>query len=149
MATISPKQLGKYRFEWSRVRKALVELGDFSPSDAEAERKVIQREAIGCEKSSKDLTNKELNLVLDAFDKILVLFDGPTVKPSRNAANLIFSITRTGLPDDYLAPIAQDQFGTMDWRSLDEDKLRKFLFTAVARAASKRKADRAATGDVS
>lgn len=143
-ASINAAQHKKYRAMWGQVRKCLVELGDFSPADAEAERKIIQREAIKVEKSSLDLTNKELNAVLDAFDRILVVLTGPVTKPSRNAANLIWSITQTGLPDPYLAEIAQDQFGCADWKSLPEDKLVKFRFTAVSRAAARRKAARSA-----
>ena len=50
---INLTQMRMYRAEWARVRKALVELGDFSPADAEAERKAIQREAIGSENPAR------------------------------------------------------------------------------------------------
>lgn len=135
---MSPEQMRKYRFQWSRVRKALVELGDFSPQDAEAERMKIHLDAIGEAKSSKDLTNPELNKILDAFDKILVLFDGPSDKPTRNAASLIWAIEQLGLDEPYIASIAFDQFKTPYWRTLTEDKLRIFRFTCT-RASARRK----------
>ena len=143
MATVNPEQLKKYRFAWSRVRKALVEFGDFSPADAEAERKVIQREAIKSDKSSKDFTNDELNLVLDAFDKILVLFDGPSTGPTRNAANRIWSIEQLGLGESTIAHLAQDAYGSGDWRKLTERRLTCLLYTCTRHARTLRKRDSA------
>ena len=132
-------QIRKYRAIWSRVRKALVDFGDFSPADAEAERMEIHRQAIGSTKSSTELTNDELNRVLDAFDKILVLFDGPSDKPTRNAANTIWSIEQLGLDAPYIAKIAMDQFKTDDWRSLSEQQLIRFRFTLTRAARARRK----------
>ena len=116
----------------------MVELGDFSPQEAEAERKLIHTDAIGSPKSSKDLTNQEFNKILDAFDKILVLMDGPNNKPTRNAATLIWAIEHLGLEEPYVAKIALDQFGTSAWRELPEDKLTRFRFTCT-RASAHRK----------
>lgn len=122
--------------QWRRVRKALTEFGDFSPADADAERKLIQHQALGCDKSSKDFSNRDLNKVLDAFDKILVLFDGPSTKPTRNASNLIYSISKLGLDDPYLNKIAADQFQVSDWRKLSESQLTLLRYTATNRARS-------------
>lgn len=135
---MSPVQIKKYRAEWARVRKCMVDFGDFSPQEAEAERMLIHTEAIGSPKSSKDLTNAEFNKVLDAFDKILVLLDGPSNKPTRNAASLIWAIELLGLEEPYIAKIALDQFGTPAWRTLPEDKLTRFRFTCT-RASAHRK----------
>lgn len=150
MAKITPAQLGKYRFEWSRVRKALVEWGDFSPSDAEAERKAIQREAIGSDKSSKDFTNAELNKVLDAFGKILVLFDGPSDAPSRTVQNLIYAIEHLGLPEATITHLAQDAYGRSadwprddDWRKLPERRLTCLRYTCTRHARTLRKRESA------
>lgn len=140
-------QTARYWRQWGQIRKMLVELGDFSKEDAEAERKQIHIRAIGSDKSSKDLTNKDLDKIFDAFEGYLVLLSGPkkdTGEPAGECKRLIWAITRTGLEDSYLTSIAQDQFGTPDWRSLPEDKLRLFRFTAVSRAAARRKAARAA-----
>ena len=134
---ISRDQMIKYRAVWSRVRKALVEFGDFSPADADAQRGIIHAEVLVADKSSKDFTNDELNRVLDAFDKILVIFDGPSQKPTRNAANYIYAIEQLGLDEPYIAKIAADQFKVTDWRKLPEDKLRIFRFTCT-RAAARR-----------
>jgi hypothetical protein len=148
MKTITASQLIKYRAEWGRVRKALVEYGDFSPAYADAERKAIQREAIGSDKSSKDFTNADLNNVLDAFDKILVLFDGPSSAPSRNQANLIWAIEHLGLPEATIAHIAQDAYGRSpdwprdgDWRKLPERRLTCLRYTCTRHARSRSKPD--------
>ena len=143
MATIKSEQLKKYRYEWSRVRKALVEFGDFSPADADAERKVIQRDALKSDKSSKDFTNADLNLVLDAFDKILVIFDGPSSGPSRTAATLIWSIEKLGLGEATIAHIAQDAYGPGDWRKLNERRLTCLRYTCTRHACTLRKRDSA------
>ena len=134
---MSPAQTKKYWREWNRVRKALVELGDFSAADAAAERKVIHRDALTCDKSSKEFTNTDLNKVLDAFDKILVLFDGPSDKPTRTAANLIWAIEQLGLDEAYVRAISLDQFKTADWRKLTERQLTRFRYTCTARARRK------------
>lgn len=148
MAKINSEQLAKYRFVWGRVRKALVEFGDFSSADAEAERKAIQREAINSDKSSKDFTNSDLNDVLDAFGKILVLFDGPSDKPTRNAANLIWSIEQLGLPESTITHLAVDAYGRTedwsgDWRKLSERRLWCLRCTTTRHARSLRKRDSA------
>lgn len=145
---INPEQIRKYRFEWSRVRRALVELGDFNSSDAEAERKSIQLEAISSDKSSKDFTQADLNKVLDAFGKVLVIFDGPSDAPSRNCANLIWAIEHLGLPEETIAHIAQDAYGrfsdwTGHWRKLTRARLTCLRYTCTRHARSIRKRDSA------
>lgn len=138
---MSPEQIRKYRFEWSRVRKALVEFGDFSPSDAESERKAIQLEAIESEKSSTQFTQDDLNKVLDAFDKILVIFDGPSDNPTRTAANRIWAIEQLGLSEHTIQHIAEDAYGrnadwTGAWRKLSEHHLTCLRYTCTRHARS-------------
>jgi hypothetical protein len=142
---MTKSQSARYWRDWGKIRKMLVELGDFSEADADAERMQIHIRALGTAKSSKDLTNRDLDKIFKAFTDYLVLLDGPkkpTGEPTGECKRLIWAITQTGLPEPYLASIAQDQFGTPEWRTLPEDKLTKFRFTAVARAAAKRKAAR-------
>ena len=143
---MTKSQTSRYWREWSQIRKMLIEMGDFSKADADAERKQIHIRALGSDKSSKDFTNKDLDSIFRAFKEYLVLIDGPkkpTGEPDGECKRLIWSITQTGLPEPYLESIAQDQFGRPDWRNLPEDKLTKFRFTAVARASARRKAARA------
>jgi hypothetical protein len=140
---MTPLQNNRYWRKWGDVRKLLTGLGEFSAADADAERKTIQAAALGgVEKSSKDLTNKELDKVYDAFDAYLVLVNGPKSAPeiSQPCKRLIWFIERLGLDEPYLAKIAADQFKVDDWRKLDEDRLGKFRFTCVRCAAAKRRA---------
>lgn len=145
---ITPAQLKKYRYEWSRVRKALVDYGDFSSSDAEAERKAIQLEAIKSDKSSTQFTQDDLNKVLDAFGKILVLFDGPSDAPSRTVQNLIWAIEHLDLPEETIVHLAQDAYGrspdwTGHWRKLTERRLTCLRYTCTRHARTLRKRDSA------
>ena len=139
---MSPAQTAKYWREWAKVRKMLIGVACYSAADADAERGKITGEALGCSKSSKALTNKDLDTILDAFAKYLVISDGPQeAGPSREASQpvrrLIWSIETLGLDDPYLDAIAHDQFKVAGWRNLSEPQLTFFRYTAVKRAAAK------------
>lgn len=62
-------QLGLYRREWNAARQVL-RRGGLSPKDADARRHELHVEALGADKSSTDLTNKEFDEVLKAFRAI-------------------------------------------------------------------------------
>ena len=135
-------QKNKYWRMWGRVRKALVELGDFSKDDADSERHAIHLEALGSPKSSKDFTNADIDAIFDAFDRILVIYDGPGNQDRaarQPVARLIYAIDQLGLDEPYIAAIARDQFQTSAWRDLTEAQLTRFRFTLsrAARARSK------------
>jgi hypothetical protein len=135
-------QTKKYWQLWGRVRKALTELGDFSKADADAERHAIHREALGCERSSKDFKNRDVDAVFDAFERILVVFDGPGTHDraeTQPTARLVWAIEQLGLDEPYLQAIARDQFKTDAWRSLTERQLTRFRYTCTARARSRSK----------
>lgn len=139
-------QTSLYWRTWSKVRKTLIELGGYSKEDADAERHEIHRQALGSDKSSSSLNNRDLDAILDHFRTYLTLADGPTTGPSRAEVQpckrLIWAIEQTGLPEAYLAAIARDQFHTSEWRKLNLSELTKFRFTAVSRAAARRKSER-------
>lgn len=126
---------------WGRVRKALVEFGDFSKEDADAERHLIHEAALGKPKSSKDFNKTtDVDKVFQAFDEYLVLFDGPKIGnrvQDQPRLRLIYAIERLGLPDPYIAKIARDQFGPDPWRDLTHRKLTWLRFTCTARSRSK------------
>ena len=140
---MSPSQTAMYWREWAKVRKMLILVACFSPADADAERGKITEEALGSNKSSKALTNKDFDKLLDAFGKYLVLIAGPQGGPSREASQpqrrLIWAIEQLGLDDDYLDAIAADQFGASAWRALSERHMTSFRFTAVNRAAARKR----------
>lgn len=135
-------QTRKYWQTWGRVRKVLTELGEFSKTDADEERGHIHEDALGKKKSSKDFKNADLDKVLDAFDKILVFFDGPS-SPNRATEGpikrLIWAIDQLGLDEPYIAKIATDTYRTADWRTLTERQLTHFRYT-LTRAARAKKA---------
>lgn len=136
-------QTNKYWQLWGRVRKALTELGDFSKADADAERHNIHREALGKEKSSKDLTNADLDKIYDAFDAVLVIFDGPgdhDRAATGPVKRLLWAIDQLGLDEPYIASIARDTFKTEVWRDLDEKHLTRFRYTLTRAARARRKA---------
>jgi hypothetical protein len=135
-------QTARYWRDWGRVRKVLIELGEFSKTDADEQRKVIQREAIGCDKSSKDLTNADIDNVFKAFAAVLVMVDGPAAPEgiSGPCKRLIWAIEQLGLDADTLAGIMLQQFKSEeDWRSLDEKRLAFFRMTCARAACAKRR----------
>lgn len=138
---MTPAQNKSYWRLWSKVRKALVELGDFSKEDADAERHLIHERALGTPKSSKDFNKStDVDKVFQAFDEYLVLFDGPKIgnrAQDQPRLRLIYAIEQLALGDAYVAKISTDQFGTTDWRGLTERQLTKLRFTCTARAGRK------------
>lgn len=140
---MSAAQTKKYWQLWGRVRKALTELGDFSKADADAERHSIHREALGKEKSSKDLTNADLDKIFDAFEDILVILDGPGER-DRSARGprerLLWAIDQLALDEPYIQAICRDsEFKTTAWRELDERQLTHFRFTCTRAARALKK----------
>lgn len=142
---MNPDQNKRYWAKWGQVKKLLTTLGEFSAKDAEEQRKLIQASALGgIEKSSKDLTNKELDKVYDAFDSYMVLVNGPKAADdiSQPCKRLIWAIDQLGLDAPYIEKIAFDQFKTRNWRHLTEDQLTRFRYTCTRAAAALKKAKR-------
>ena len=139
---MSPKQTATYWRKWGRVRKVLIELGEFSKEDADAQRKEIHREALKRDKSSKDLTNADLDKIFDAFDAVLVMVDGPgkSDRSEQPRKRLVWAIEQTGLEPAYLAKLCADKHGHEDWRSLPMSDLQKFRYTATARSQARKRA---------
>lgn len=146
---MTKSQTAKYWREWSKVRKLLVDLGDFSTSDADQERHEIHVRALGADKSSKALTNRDLDAIFDHFESYLILLSGPQSGPSRAelqpVKRLIWAINKLGLPAPYIEAICRDQFHTSDWQALSAEQLSKLRFTLVSR--SRRKAAAARSSD--
>jgi hypothetical protein len=138
---LTPKQKALYWRTWSKVRKSLVELGDYSAEDADAQRHELHCAALGANKSSTDFNNRDLDAVLDHFQSILVLTEGPQSGPARAEAQpckrLIYAIHSLGLPEPYIEAICRDEFQTSDWRTLSEPQLTRLRFTLTSRARKK------------
>lgn len=134
---MTAKQKALYWRRWSAVRRHLIDLAGMTPAEADEERHEIHRAALGRDKSSKDLTNRDLDAILDHFAQHLVLAEGP-VRAKRSEEmprkRRIWAIERLGLPETYLESICRDQFQTSDWRQLPQHQLDAFRFTATARS---------------
>jgi hypothetical protein len=138
---MTKSQTAKYWREWAKVRKLLLDLGEFSKEDADQERHEIHIRALGQDKSSKALTNRDLDAIFDHFESYLVLLAGPQSGPSRADSQpvkrLLWAIDQLGLPAPYIEAISHDQFGTQEWRKLTAEQLTKLRFTLAARARHK------------
>ncbi|MDP4848505.1 MAG: hypothetical protein NWR51_14725 [Akkermansiaceae bacterium] len=141
---LSAKQKSLYWRTWSKVRKTYVELGDYSPSEADQQRHELHRSALGSDKSSAQMDNRDLDAVLDAFQSVLVLSEGPQTGPTRASEQprkrLIHAILSLGLDDPYIAKITADEFRSTDWKSLDESQLTRLRFTLTTRARRRARA---------
>ena len=139
---MTKNQASLYWRTWAKVRQIFIDYGGFSAADADAERHHIHREAIGVDKSSAALNNRDLDAILDHFRNILVIEQGPETGPARAVEmprrRLIWAIEKTGLSDAYINSIVTDEFHTGDWRTLPESSLAVLRFTCVARSRAKR-----------
>lgn len=134
-------QTARYWREWGQIKKLLTEQGEYSKEDADAERMEIHRRALGEAKSSKDLTNRDLDKIFAAFAKYLVLERGPSTKPveDQDRKRLVWAIEQLALEPAYLAAICLAQHKREDWQNLPLSDLEKFRFTATARASRLRR----------
>lgn len=120
--------------------------------------------ALGREKSSKRLTNKEQDLVVALFDRLAEAgaelggqmrldqrdrelarreSDSPRPpawnvrRPDADRKRVLWSLEHSPYPEPAIAAIARDRFGTANWRSLDDAALYQLLLT-VKRAATRK-----------
>ena len=98
--------------------------------------------AIGRDKSSKELTNRELDRCL-AFYRLLkdqydlaasVSVSDPAVDERRR---LEWAINNCGMPLNYVAAVAQATQGNRDWRAFDNRQLGLLVATLRNRGAAK------------
>lgn len=107
-------------------------------------RYACHRVALGRDKSSKDLTNSELDLVAallrvladpDNLDAVLDHQD-----PSRAVRRrLEWGISSSGFPPAYVAAVCRSKFSVSDWSTLDNARLSQLVITLTQRARSKAK----------
>ncbi len=105
--------------------------------------------ALGRDKSSKDMTNQDIDQVL-AFFRLLVdpddlsaqvALDNPDQEARRR---LEWSVTHTGLPEAYVLKVCSQKFGTREWKTLDDEQLRQLVITLKARARARQPVPQAA-----
>lgn len=100
--------------------------------------------ALGEEKSSKDMTDLELDRVLAIFallqdpDDLQATMDAehPTKSQMRR---IRWSICNSPMGESYVRAVARNKFGTARWESLNETQLRQLHITLKARERSRAK----------
>ena len=125
---MSPAQLKLYRREWAAARQA----GRLEESD----RHQIHLQVLGRDKSSKDLTNPELDKLLAAFRAIShpgdLNLQLSTLNQNRN--RILYWIQHH-CDAPYARALARDKFGTEDFQSLPFEQLQQLHMTLKNRHA--------------
>jgi hypothetical protein len=118
--------------------------------------------ALGRDKRSWDLTNKELDRVIAVFrllgdpaqlaaDMLMTRAQEETRRvavgkaenpigyhqPDADRKRMIWAMEHVDLPPNYVAELCRDKFGTTNWRSLPDQALHQLLVTCKCRAASR------------
>lgn len=102
--------------------------------------------ALGRDKSSLDLTNRELDQVVALFDLLAdpdnlrarIALDHPEQEARRR---LEWSVEHCGLPEAYVLTVCASKFGTHAWRNLEDVQLRQLIVTLKSRAKSRRQTE--------
>lgn len=95
--------------------------------------------AMGHDKSSLDLSNRELDQVLALF-RVLADPDDLSARialdhPEQDARRrLEWAVRNCGLPEAYVRAVCSSKFGTNDWCGLDDVPLRQLMITLKSRA---------------
>lgn len=120
---IKAEQMRLYWATWRGVRAILIKQG-FSPAAADEVRHEIHIEALKKDISSKDMSNAELNKVLDVM----------TLKSpgTRDREGLIVGLQKLNA-DAYLNAIARDKWDAGNWRECTTEQLRQLRMTAARR----------------
>ncbi len=143
---INPQQKALYWREWAACKDVL-RRGGMSPAEAEEHRHVLHGNALGEDKSSKDFSDRDLDLVLGAFRAVsrpddlgaqLKAQDGPRRR-------LLEGIRRLAQGNEaYIDEVMVDIYPSRDWRRLDDTELMKLRATLARRIGEKSKAGKAA-----
>lgn len=106
--------------------------------------------ALGKDKGSWSLSNKDLDRVVAVFRLLADELDlksrlamdrtdaaDSTGEVTADRTRMLYSVQHVDLPQDYVAEILRDKFGTPDARSLSDADLRQAVMTLKARAAAR------------
>lgn len=99
--------------------------------------------ALGHGRSSKEFTDAELDRMVAFFGR---LADGDDLKaviawehPEQDARRrVVWAVEHAGFPEAYVRAICRAKFGTLNWRALDDRRLRQLMVTLKARARARR-----------
>jgi len=125
-------QRNLYWKEWSKVRRACMARGLPIP-----DRHDLHVRALGSDKSSKELTNADLDQVLAEFLALSRPDDlaSQLLQKDMPRRRLLYGITHHA-PDPYWRSIARDKFGTDDLAVLDLVQLQQLKVTLSSRSRS-------------
>lgn len=132
---MTKKQTALYWREWAKVRK-----------DApDTDRHALHLEALGYERSSKELSNTEFDKILGAMRAISEPWNinAQMRQMDASATRLRYSITRKA-PQAYIAAILRDRFAGRTLDDLDETELTQ-LRNTLDRAARRQRQGGSAT----
>ena len=127
---MTARQTSLYFREWGNVRATCQRNGFPEP-----DRHALHVKALGCDKSSKDFTNADLDRVLAEF---LAISRPDSLSPQLRQQDqprirILYSIRKLA-PEPYWQAIARDKFGTPDLNQLDMKQLQQLRITLVARS---------------
>jgi hypothetical protein len=141
---MTPAAHRRYLWEWGQARKWFRAHG-LDPQQAEAKRHALHAQALGRDKSSKDLTNGELTMVLAAFRAI---YDGGNLSaqldaeddPERRVDHLRANaraiaaecVSHEGSEGAYLDGLSR-RIGGASFENLDERKLQILVGILIRR----------------
>jgi hypothetical protein len=120
---MTDKQVAFYWREWAAVRRV----------KPDADRHELHVSALGYDKSMRELTNNEFDLVLAEFKSISDNSDlGVQVRElNQHRKRCLYSIRQH--PKDYVEEVARDKFGTINWTVLPTKKLETLAMTLTER----------------
>lgn len=113
--------------------------------DADLLRHGCHTAALGVDKSSDNLDNRDLDLVLALFDLLIdplnlaarMRLDNPGLDARRR---LEWAVEHCGLPEAYVLTVCASKFGTHAWRNLEDVQLRQLMVTLKGRVKARREA---------
>jgi hypothetical protein len=116
---MSPKQQGWYWREWAAVRRAM----------PDADRHAFHARALGKDKSSKLLTNKDFDLVMAEFWKVTHPESLNKQMRQQDQTRNRAMFTVRSFPELYVARICMSKYGTRDPEHLNLEQLCQLAMT--------------------
>ena len=162
---MTPRQRNKYFALFNKVRSHWLKTGSLTSVETDKRRHALHLKALGKDKSSKALTNTDLDKIYAVFEAEIdpgnfkaqmAAQESPDNRRramiGRCAEAMLLVITETDRRDiddareSYLGGIANNVCGSRHWPPIDTETLRKVMGIAERKAA-KIKHDQKANGD--
>lgn len=121
---MTPKQHRMYWAEWKQARRVLLQRGGYTPTEADCFRDEITVGTLGTLVSSKDLKQRQIDLMIGAFKAIS---QPDNLNAQIDAMNGVKRRLIMGIEalhaEAYVQDIALDTCGTPRWRELEPSDL--------------------------